>query len=245
MTTIHAGEELVNLETGNVITVMEVREGEHFLAATSTVTGRLVNRRPILKTSVRATLTTRYGKEARQGYIRLADLPAGHRFAPAAPVKEQSVTDMPLEEPDFSEMSDAQIAQYTFKYESRAKALKNLADKAKEEMRRRATISGTRVFDDVAVNASFSQRFDAKLAAKNLTPRQLQAISVSKPDAATARKVLGEDSPAYLSTLAEGTWTMTVRVATDDDREESDLFYRRALLESFVPGDALGDTAPF
>ena len=112
-------------------------------------------------------------------------------------------------------------------------------------MRLRTKEAGTRVFGDVAVNAAPNNRFDAALAKANLTSRQYDAICVSKPDATLAKKVLGEDSPAYRATLKAGDWRVTIRFATDEDREMARIAEARAALASFQPGDTFDGKAPF
>jgi hypothetical protein len=107
-------------------------------------------------------------------------------------------------------------------------------------MRVRITERGTRVYGELAVNAAPNNTFDPKLALMNLTTEQYRSICALKPDAATAKKVLGENSEAYRSTLKKGDWRLTVRIATDEDIEADILARKAHEVATFVPGSVLG-----
>jgi hypothetical protein len=120
-------------------------------------------------------------------------------------------------------MTDESLAEFTSRRLAEAKLLSALAEKAKEEIRRRTPRSGVTIFGSTAVVASRPMRFSADLARAALNKRQLEAISVTSPDATLAKKVLGPDSPLYRSVCKEGRITLAVRPATDDDRQAAGL----------------------
>ena len=238
MNQIFAGDFYTNVATS---TVIEVRESDEKTGKVTVVTiapdGRKINQRTIQAASLRNSATSAQGVPYLAGYVR-SDLLRKE----AAPTQETPVdfTDI-----DFAELNDEGLALLAARADAEAKRLSDLVDDAKAEMRKRTKEAGTRVFGDVAVHAAANNRFDAGLAKANLTGRQYDAICVNKPDATLAKKILGEDSPAYRATLKAGDWRLTIRFATDEDRELARIAEERAALASFQPGDTFDDKAPF
>lgn len=238
MNQIFAGDTYTNVVTGSIVEVREVSEKtEKVTVVTVTTDGRKINQRTLKTASLRNTATNAKGTPYLAGYVR-SDL----LCTEAAPIKEPTVD---LSDIDYTELDDMALAAFAARADADAKRLTELVEDAKKEMRRRTTAAGTRVFGDVAVNAAPNNRFDAALAKANLTGRQYDAICVTKPDATLAKKILGEDSPAYRATLKSGDWRITLRFATDEDREEARIAEERASLASFLPGDTLDGKAPF
>lgn len=242
MTNLHKGDRFVSLTTGALIEVVEADGSDRTAVATVTASGVLTNTRRILTTSLRTGYLTKMGRPAKTGYVLVSQLPGGHPFKPRT---ERNTMVDPTADIDYTTMNDAEIAAHIHAADVQAKAYTNLVDEGKAELRKRISESGTRVHGDVAVNAAPNRRFDATLAKENLTKRQYAEICLTKPDATLAKKILGEDSTAYQSTLKPGDWRLTVRFATDEDREEAELNERRATLSTFETGDTFDDKAPF
>lgn len=148
-------------------------------------------------------------------------LPENHEYA-YRPARAATIS-VPTEDPEFSDMADEDLAEYANRRLAEAKLASDLAEKAKEELRNRKPRNGVTIFGNTAVVASRPMRFDAALAKANLNRRQLDAISVSKPDATLAKKVLGADTPVYRSVCKEGKITLTIRTATDEDRQAAEI----------------------
>jgi hypothetical protein len=238
MNQIFAGDHYTNVVTGSIVEVREVdKEAEQVTVVTIAADGRKINQRTLKAASLRNSATNAKGAPYLAGYVR-SDL----LRTEAAPIKEPTVD---LSDIDYTELDDMALAAFAARADADAKRLTELVEGAKKEMRRRTSSAGTRVFGDVAVNAAANNRFDATLAKANLTGRQYEAICVSKPDATLAKKILGENSPAYRATLKPGDWRITVRFATDEDREEARIAEQRASLGTFQPGDTLDGKIPF
>lgn len=161
------------------------------------------------------------GKPWKTGHVKADQLPANHEHA-YRPARDATIS-VPTEDPEFSDMTDEDLAEYANRRLAEAKLASDLAEKAKEELRNRKPRNGVTIFGNTAVVASRPMRFDAALAKANLNRRQLDAISVSKPDAALAKKVLGADTPVYRSVCKEGKITLTIRTATDEDRQAAEI----------------------
>jgi hypothetical protein len=231
MRKIFAGDRYVNVSTGTVIQVTEHSTTDRVSVATVNKNGALVNKRNIASADLHETATTRQGNPRKSGYVRSDEYALAQK-------KEESIIDAD-QDIDFEQLDNTQLLAFIAQREAQAKLLAGQADEAKKVMRARITESGTRVYDDIAVNAASNDRFDPTFALKNLTTEQYRSICVLKPDATTAKKVLGENSEAYKSTLKKGEWRLTVRMATDEDRE-ADLLARKAHeVATFVPGSTL------
>lgn len=208
-------EIFISVENGSVIKVLEDDNGRT-VVATVTITGRLINQRRMNGTSLHLSFLNNMGKPWKTGYVKADQLPENHEFA-YRPARAATIS-VPTEDPEFSDMTTEALAAFASRYLAQAKLATDLAEKAKEEIRRREPRNGVTILGDTAVVASRPMRFDAALAAANLNRRQLEAISVTKPDATLAKKILGADTPLYRSVCKEGKITLTIRPATDDDR---------------------------
>lgn len=232
---IFAGDRYENVATGAVIQVTAHSTTSRVEVATVNAAGALVNKRTIGANDLHEDAKTKQGNPRKSGYVRIDALVAAKK-------KEESIIDAD-QDIDYDQLDTDQLAKFIAQREAQAKLLIEQADAAKTIMRDRITERGTRVYGDIAVNAAINQTFNAKLALKNLTAEQYRSICIPKPDSALAKKVLGEDSAEYKSTLKEGDakWRLTVRIATDEDRE-ADLMARKAKeVSAFVPGSSLND----
>jgi hypothetical protein len=230
---IFAGDRYVNVTTGAIIQVTEHSLTDRVSVATVNKNGDLVNRRNIASTDLHETATTKQGNTRKSGYVR------SDEYALAQEKQEKIIdTDQDIE---YDQLDNVQLATFIAQREAQAKLLIEQADEAKKVMRTRTTERGTRVYGDVAVNAAPNEVFNATLALRNLTAEQYRSICIPKPDAKTAKEVLGENSEAYKSTIKKGDWRLTVRPATDEDREADLLAHKAHEVAAFVPGSTLTD----
>lgn len=217
----HMKDEIfISVENGSVIKVLEDTGGQT-IVATVTLTGRLTNQRRMNGTSLHLSYLNNMGKPWKTGYVKADQLPENHPYA-YRPARASTIQ-VPTEDPEFSDMTTEALAEYANRRLAEAKLASDLAEKAKEELRNRKPRNGVTILGDTAVVASRPMRFDAALAKANLNKRQLDAISVAKPDATLAKKVLGENSPVYRSVCKEGKITLTIRTATDEDRQKAEI----------------------
>lgn len=72
---------------------------------------------------------------------------------------------------------------------------------------------GDNFVGEFKINRRTNRRFDAKLAKKNLSEKELKKISVSKPDPTLAKAVLDEDRLA----LCQKTFGVVVQVGLRND----------------------------
>ena len=230
MRKIFAGDRYVNVSTGTVIQVVEHSTTDRVLVAT-VKDGGLVNKRNIASADLHETAMTKQGNPRKSGYVRSDEYVTAQK-------KEASIIDAD-QEIDYEQFDNEQLLKFIAQREAQIKLLKEQSDAAKEVMRTRITERGTRVYGELAVNAAPNNTFDPKLALMNLTTEQYRSICSFKPDAITAKKVLGENTEAYQSTLKRGDWRLTVRLATEDDIEADMLARRAHEVATFVPGSVL------
>lgn len=213
-------EIFISVENGSVIKVLEAGN-DKTVVGTVTITGRVINQRTMGDASLHTSYLNSTGKPWKTGYVKADQLPENHEYA-YRPARAATIS-VPTEDPEFSDMADEDLAEYANRRLAEAKLASDLAEKAKEELRNRKPRNGVTIFGNTAVVASRPMRFDAALAKAKLNRRQLDAISVSKPDATLAKKVLGADTPVYRSVCKEGKITLTIRTATDEDRQAAEI----------------------
>lgn len=241
MNKIYAADIYTNVATGAVVEVVSVDEETGRVTVVSVApSGAKSNRRTIALGSFRAAVDNTKGAPYRTGYVR-SDLLVPAKTAPVH--TKESVMD--VTEPDFSEMSEEDLALYMDSAQAKMNAFKDLFESAKTEWRSRRKDSGTVVFGETAVATAFAMSFSGDLAKKNLTDRQYEAICVTKPDPEAARRLLGKDSSLYQSLLTPAKPRITVRRATDEDREAARLASLRDDLATFQDGDVFDGKAPF
>ncbi|MBQ6358832.1 MAG: hypothetical protein IJI97_07795 [Clostridia bacterium] len=214
-------EIFISVENGSVIKVLDASSRGTVVVGTVTITGRVINQRTMGDASLHTSYLNSTGKPWKTGYVKADQLPENHPYA-YRPARAATIS-VPTEDPEFSDMTTEALAEYANRRLVEAKLATDLAEKAKEELRKRQPRNGVTIFGNTAVVASRPMRFDAALAKANLNKRQLDAISVSKPDATLAKKVLGADSPVYRSVCKEGKITLTIRTATDEDRQAAEI----------------------
>lgn len=96
------------------------------------------------------------------------------------------------------------------------KAKKEELEEAEKNFRASLTLlvdEGDNYVGEFKINRRVNRRFDAALAKKNLTPEELEQISVSKPDSARAKALLEEDRLA----LCQKTFGDVVQVGLRTD----------------------------
>lgn len=222
MHTIKTGDRYVRMTDGSVIEIIETDQ-HTARVATVTVSGALTRYRSIqIAPHLKSGAYNLKGNMHKTGYVNVRDLPEDHPFAPL-PERRDSVVSFHQEEPDFSQMNEAALVQWTHDRERLAADLADQAERAKSELKRRATGPGTRIIGNTAVITTPNERFDAKLAEEVLSPQDLEAISVRKLDGAKARNRFGRDSLVYRSLVRSFGWRMTLRQATEEDRIKAGL----------------------
>lgn len=236
-------EIFISMENGSVIKVLDDTDGQT-VVATVTLTGRLTNQRRMNGTSLHLNYKNTKGELWKTGYVKADQLPADHPYA-YRPARAATIS-VPTEDPEFADMSTQALAEFANIRLAEAKLASDLAERAKEELRKRQPRTGTTILGNVAVIAARPRRFDADLAKQKLTSSQLAAISVTKPDATLAKKVLGKDSELYGSVCKEGKATLTIRNASDEDRQAAEIAEtaERVNPSSFEIGDVMPE-APF
>lgn len=222
MHTIKTGDRYVRMTDGSVIEIIETDQ-HTARVATVTVSGALTRYRSLhVAPHLKSGAYNLRGDVHKTGYVNIRDLPEDHPFAPL-PERRDSAVSFHEQEPDFSQMNEAALVQWAHDREKLAADLADQAERAKSELKRRATGPGTRIIGDTAVITAPNERFDAKLAEKVLDRQSLEAISVRKPDGAKARDRFGKDSPLYRSMVRSFGWKMTLRQATSEDRIKAGL----------------------
>jgi hypothetical protein len=230
---IFAGDRYENVATGAVVQVTAHSTTSRVEVATVNAAGALVNKRTIGANDLHEDAKTKQGNPRKSGYVRIDALVAAKK-------KEERIIDAD-QDIDYDQLDTGQLVKFIAQREAQAKLLKEQAEAAKTVLRARVTERGTRVYGDIAVNAAANSKFDPKLALRNLTPEQYRSICVLKPDGTQAKKLLGEESAAYQSTLAKGDWRLTVRLATDEDREAELMAQKAHDVATFVPGSTLNE----
>lgn len=240
-TTVAApGARYTNVKNGSVIEIVEADDFGRCVVATVNGTGRLINQRKLGARNLHDNYLNLAGAPWKTGYVLTSALPYTHPYAPRAVVKEVFSVDV-------EDMSDEALAAYVYSKEAEAKAIAKDAEDAKDELKKRTKQAGLRLFGEVAVTARRTRRFNAGLAKKMLKPEVYQAICSTKPDPEKAKRLLGEDSADYDASCKKYDWTVTVRTATDEDREAAEMAELTSREEPFKPGSVLAQeaTAPF
>lgn len=152
------------------------------------------------------------GRPHSTGYVPVNVLPGDH---PHAMKTEMTRMEM-LEAIDG--MTNAELAQLILDQQKVAEEAKALVDRAKAVSKSRRKESGTELHGDIVMVFAPSKKFNAKRAASALPPATLHSISLPKPDATLAKKILGEHSELYKACLEDYGFTLAVREATDADR---------------------------
>lgn len=206
--------EYTNLANGSVLRVVDADDMGRATVVTVTASGRIANQRTVATTGFHEGYLTRQGKPRKTGWVRTDELPYTHEYAPQNKASEAVA-------PDVTKMDDTELFAYIERKETERDLAKQEAETAKKELAERTTKEGTRILGDVAVVARPNRRFDAKLARQFLSPVQYASICESKPSPEKARNAFGKESELYTSMTKDHGWTLTVRMATDDDRDHA------------------------
>ncbi|MCP9209700.1 hypothetical protein [Streptomyces cucumeris] len=204
------GTLYVNLRSNSLVETFD--EGSaSFVIATVTEEGH-GRRRRVRAASFHGNYLARDGRPHTSGYVPVNTLPGDHPYAMKTEMGRMEI----LEHLD--DMSNAELARLIFEQERVAAEAKALVDRAKVVAKSRRKEVGIEVHGNVTFAFTAGKKFDAKTAARHLSPQQLLEISVPKPDANQAKKVLGENSELYKKCQKDNGYTLTVRETTDDDR---------------------------
>jgi hypothetical protein len=154
------------------------------------------------------------GQPHTSGYVPVASLPAGHPHA------DRSAT-MDLHDIDLESLSDDELAAFILEQERIKKEAAEFADRAKAVAKyRRGGNTGLEIRGDIALVFSPNAKFDAPTARRNLSREDYQKILMPKPDATLARKMFENEPEKLEACLKDNGLTLTVRKATDEDREK-------------------------
>lgn len=206
----------IHLTTGEVIETRTEAENGQVTVVTIAATGRHINLRTIRSNALKATYLNRRGTPYQRGYVPLASLPFDHPFtAPDLPIAAEPRP--VLETPDLEELSDEALSAFAFARKAERDLADSLLEEAKNVIKSRTQDAGTRIFGDVAVVTTTNQRFNADLAKKLLDEVTYRSICVPKPDAAQAKRVLGESR--YMQVCKDHGFKLEVRGVTDADHE--------------------------
>lgn len=152
------------------------------------------------------------GQPHTSGYVPVNTLPGDHPRAMKTEIDRMELLD------NLDKLSNAELADLIREQQQIAEEAKALVDRAKTVAKSRRTKVGLELHGETTMLFTSGKKFDAKTATRALPAETLQRISVSRPDATLAKKILGEESDLYESCLKDNGFTLTVREATDDDR---------------------------
>lgn len=198
----------VNLRTDNLIEVFN--EGPATFTIATVTDGGYGRRRPVPAASFHKNYLASDGQPHAQGYVPVNALPGDHPRA-----MKTEMTRMELLN-HLDQLSSAELADLVLKQQQAKADAETLIDRAKAVLKSRRSDEGLEMHGNVSAVFTSGKKFNAKLATANLTPEQLQAISVRKPDATLAKDFL--DADTYAKCQADNGFTLTIREATDKDR---------------------------
>lgn len=202
-----------NVRTKKIVAVLDKNERE---ARVATVSGNTVGRSRTVRASLFHTdYLASDGQPQDNGYVPVTALPEDHPHAVKAPKKDWSTMDLD----DIDKLDDAELAEFILEQERIKKEAADFADRAKVIAKaRRGGNLGLDLQGDIAMVFTSGEKFDGKLAARNLTPVDYQRILLPKPDATMARKIFEHEPEKLAACMKDNGPTLTVRKATDEDR---------------------------
>lgn len=202
-----------NVRTKKIVAVLDKNERE---ARIATVSGNTVGRSRTVRASLFHTdYLASDGQPQDNGYVPVTALPEDHPHAVKAPKKDWSTMDLD----DIDKLDDAELAEFILEQERIKKEAADFADRAKVIAKaRRGGNLGLDLQGDIAMVFTSGEKFDGKLAARNLTPVDYQRILLPKPDATMARKIFEHEPEKLAACMKDNGPTLTVRKATDEDR---------------------------
>lgn len=204
------GTRYVNVRTNNIVEICN--EGPASFTIVTVTDDGYGPRRHAPSTSFHQNYLAENGQPHSSGYVPVRTLPGNH---PAAMNTEIDRMELLEHLDDLSNAELAALIREQQKVEEEAKAL---IKRAKAIAKGRRKEVGLELYGDTALVFSSGKKFDAKTAIKVLDRTRLHQISILKPDATLAKKILGDDTEEYKSCLKDHGFTLTVREATDEDR---------------------------
>jgi hypothetical protein len=205
-----------NLRTKKLVAVLDRNPQEATIATVGDVS--LGRRRSVRASLLHSDYLASDGQPHGNGYVPVDALPQEHPNAAKAADTRSNVNIDALDD-----MTDEELADVILEQQEIASDAKDTVDRAKAVAKsRRGDKRGTEVHGDIAFVYSGGSKFDADTAQKNLPAEDFKRISVLKPDAALARALFKKDPKKLALCLKDNGPSLTVRRATDDDREEAD-----------------------
>jgi hypothetical protein len=206
--------QFVNLRTNGLIEAFN--EGNGFVTVATVRPDGYGPHRVVKSDSFRTHYLDADGKPHKTGYVPVSKLPGDHPHA-----RKTETGDMDLAE-HIDELSDDELAELILRQQEAMATAKDIIDRAKAVVKSRNKELATRVYGNVAMVFISGRKFDAVTARRNLSAEEYRSICMPKPDATLAKKILGEESAAYARTQKDNGWTLTVREATDKDRDKAE-----------------------
>lgn len=203
----------INVRTNTIVTVLD--KGDN-MASIATVNGNSTGRsRSVQASAFRKGYLADDGQPHTSGYVPLTALPESHPSAVKAPKTDWSTMDID----DIDELGDEALAEFILEQERVKKLAGDLADRAKVVAKsRRGGKLGLDLRGDIALVFTSGEKFDAKAAARGLSPVDYQRILLPKPDATMARKIFEHEPAKLAACMKDNGPSLTVRRATDEDR---------------------------
>lgn len=203
----------LNIRTNTIVTVLGT-DGRN--TSIATVKDGVIGRsRSTRAAAFHEDYLARDGQPHASGYVPLTALPEDHPHAVKAPKTDWSTVDID----SIDTLDDEALAAFILEQERIKKDAADLADRAKviAKARRNGKL-GLDIKDDIALVFTSGEKFDGKLAARNLNPVDYQRILLPKPDATMARKIFENEPEKLAACMKDNGPTLTVRRATDEDR---------------------------
>jgi hypothetical protein len=200
----------VNVRNKNLVEVLN--EGTAIFTIATVTDDGYGRRRQVPAASFHDHYLADDGRKHTSGYVPVGSVPGDHLHAMKTELTRMEMLEL------IDAMTEAELADLILKQQRVMEEAKAVIDRAKTVSKSRRAEGGLEVHGDVAMIFSPDKKFDPATAARTLTQEQLLSISVPKPDATKAKKVLGEHSELYKACQKDNGLKLTVREATDADR---------------------------
>jgi hypothetical protein len=152
------------------------------------------------------------GRPYTSGYIPVRSLPGDHPHAMKTEIDRMELLD------NLDKLSEAELAELIAEQQKILSETKALIERAKAVAKGRRKSPGLELHGSLALVYSTNDRFDEGKAIQNLSTADLHRISVSKPDATTARLVFKNEPEKLKACMKSHGLKLEVREATDEDR---------------------------
>ncbi|MFE0472495.1 hypothetical protein ACFW2V_12865 [Streptomyces sp. NPDC058947] len=204
------GTRYVNVRTNNLIETRN--EGDaSFTIVTVTGDGYGPPRR-VRAASFHENYLASDGQPYTSGYVPVRSLPGDHPHAMKTEIDRMELLD------NLDKLSEAELAELIAKHQKILSETKALIERAKAVAKKRRKEPGLELHGGLAMVYSTNDRFDEGMALRNLSTADLHRISVSKPDAATARLIFKNEPEKLKACMKSHGLKLEVREATDEDR---------------------------